>query len=231
MSEGLIRKVSTLLTREEQLKLMIWIGELEVLRDKGDESVSEKLIKKTEEEHQLAVNSVLMEIIEERELRKSKITQQYEPQRNLLDEPKPAYTTQAGVVTMFSKAMVVGHPRDAISYYLNKRGRKNKYGKFLGFIITDIPSFLRTTVQPVSVYFVKEAAIERRKELMRWRKAHRITKLDYDLHLKHNTLIHFFEGREILTPKERNRRRNIDETRRLYKRKLKDELQNKKQTR
>ena len=203
MSEALIRRAFKLMTREEQVKLMIWVGETELIRARNDQSISEKLVKRTEEEHQLAVNSVLMEIIEERELKKNPMVQHYESQTDLTGTRAPSYKTQAGVITMFKKAMVMGHPRDAINYYLNKRGRKNKYGMFLGFIIAEIPTYFRAVVQPITVYTEKDPGIEHRKAIGKWRRKHSIKVADYRHHMEHNTLTHFIEG-TVTTPQERS---------------------------
>lgn len=214
MSETIIRKAFQLMTKEEQIKFMIWVGELEIIRGGGrhpQNNSEKKLIKRTDEEHKLFINAVLMQIIEDRYLNKF-IAQRYKEQITLARKKQPSYKAKQGIISMFEKAMVLFHPSDAVSYYLNKRGRKNKYGKFLGFVITEIPTDLRAAVQPVTVYIVKEPAIERRKEMMAVRRRRKITKSYFNKYLKHNTLIDFSNPDfEPITPKERsmNRQKRI----------------------
>jgi len=245
MSEALMRRVAPLLSAEEKVKLLIWVGELELIRAgkieltrppgvrmktfvEGNPIIEElaepeqkpnpsqvKLLKRTPEEHELFINALLMSIIEERVLKKTPMIQRYAPQVSLTGEKDPAYLTQAGVITIFKKAMVFTRPSDAVSYYLNKRGRRNKWGTFLGFVIAELPTYYRSLVQPITIYTEKDPGIEHRKALGRWRRKHKIKVADYEHHMKHNTLTDFIEGNEILTPQERKDRRDEKVARRM----------------
>lgn len=131
--------------------------------------------------------------------------QRYEKQSTLTGEKIPTYKGKPGIVGVFTKAWVIGPPRDIISYYLNKRGRRTKYGEFKGFIYTEIPDI--DTKQLMTQYNQTTEAIRERNKIREWRRKHGISKTLYEKHLKHNTLTDFIEGKEILTDKERHKRK------------------------
>jgi hypothetical protein len=149
---------------------------------------------------------MLLQLIDERELSKNpQFTQHYEPQVSLTGEKKPAYKTRQGIITMFKKAMVFGPPADIISYYLNKRGRRNKYGTFLGFVIAEIPAQYRAMVKPVTVYTEKDPGIEGRKAHKANLRKHKISIPTWLHKLEGNTLMDFATREaEINTWKKKN---------------------------
>ena len=217
LTENLIHKVSKLLTNEEKFKLLLWVGEIELIRAKKESHLKEekRVIKRSETDHQLFINTTLFDIIVQRELKKPSI-KRYEGQQTLTGEIEP-YRVRPGIITVFQKAMVIGNPKDAISYYLNKRGRKFKYGEFVGFIYTEIPVI--PAVQNVTRYLVKEPDIERRKKLRRALRKQGVKRYIYDKYLKHNTLIKFNDPNfKPKTPKQRADARD----RKLAKRMKKD---------
>ena len=216
LTKQLIRRVSKLLTNEEKYKLMIWVGEIELIRAKGNpqSKSDEKIIKRSEAEHRLAINTKLFDIIVQKELKKPAI-KRYEGQQDLMGEyaEKP-YKTRPGIITVFQKAAVIGNPKSAVNYYLNFRGRKTKYGEFVGFVYTEIPVI--PTVQPVTVYFVKESAIEKRKAIRRSNRRHKVRRSDYEAHLKNNTLVDFADPDFVpKTPRERGREYDIRMAKRM----------------
>lgn len=212
---SLIRHVSGLLTNEEKAKLLLWVAEIEQIRSKTDSDRKEELriIRRSQEDHELYLKSVLLDIVFQRDLEKT-VKTYHEGQVTLSGKTREAYKMRTGIVTVFQKAMVIGRPKDAVSYYLNKRGRKNKYGKFVGFIYTEIPVI--PSVQPVTIYTVKEPSIERRKAVRRSNRRHGIKRSDYEAHLQHNTLVHFSDPDFTpKTPKERGREYDIRVAKRM----------------
>lgn len=192
---------------EERFKQMVY-GLIEI-RLENPPQTEEKM-----KDRQLLEKAVALEFIDKYINPYPKTKQRYKKQRTLTEGKTPSHKTRGAVVTIFSKAWVLGAPRSAISYWINRRGRKNKYGEFKGFIYAEIPVFLLEQVQPVTVYTAKEPAIERRKKLMKWRRKHRITKRHYDFRLKHNTLIHFNDP--DFKPKTQ-KQRSEERTRKLQK--------------
>lgn len=59
--------------------------------------------------------------------------------------------TTAGVITVFDNALVYGSPTDALSYHRNRRGREEKFGRFRGFMIGEIPA-PRTRAGVIAVF-------------------------------------------------------------------------------
>lgn len=51
----------------------------------------------------------------------------------------PERMTKAGIVTVFDMAVVYGDPVEALCFYLNRRGRKKKFGDFRGWMIGECP--------------------------------------------------------------------------------------------
>jgi len=109
---------------------------------------------------------------------------------------EPWYTKQ-GIVSVFEKAVVYGSPRDAASYWINKKGRKKAFGEFLGWIITEIavPQTLGSITRVNFEFTVKEAHIEARKKLRKTLRERGIKRHYYESHLKGNTLLDFATGR------------------------------------
>jgi len=213
--EPLIRQVSKLLTNEEKANLLIWVAEIEQIRAKETSDSKEELriIKRSEEDHELYMKTALFDIIVQRKLKKPAV-KRYAGQQKITGEKVEPYKTRAGIITVFQKAWVIGNPKDAVSYYLNKRGRKSKYGRFVGFVYTEIPAI--SSVQPVTIYTVKEPAIEKRKAIRRSNRKHRIRRSDYNAHLKHNTLSDFADPDFVpKTPKERGREYDVRMARRM----------------
>jgi len=66
-TDQLIHRVSKILPAEKKLQLLIYIGELEVLREKGiaTNQSEEKVIKRTDQEHKLFINALLLSITRE----------------------------------------------------------------------------------------------------------------------------------------------------------------------
>ncbi len=153
-------------------------------------------------DERIRFKGVVLDFIERNSPPFTKVIQRYDSQIRLTGKGIPTYRGKGGVITVFEKAMVLGDPRDAINYYLNKRGRKNKYGPFVGFIYAEIPDI--DTVYPITTYLVTEPDIEHRNKIRKWRKKHNIKKLHYDLYLKYNTLIDFNDPEfEPKTPEDR----------------------------
>lgn len=99
---------------------------------------------------------------------------------------------RAGVVTIFDNAVVYGNPLDAMSYYVNKRGRKEKFGEFRGFIIGEIID----DPQRILFEYIRDnpKVIARRRHKANLRK-HHIEVWRFDKYLKKNTLDKIFKKR------------------------------------
>lgn len=107
------------------------------------------------------------------------------------------WSTKRGVVSIFEKATVYGSPRDAASYWINKKGRKKAFGEFLGWIIAEIPvpQTPGFTVRVNFEFTAKEPHIEARKALRKALRERGIRRNYYDRYLKGNTLQDFATGK------------------------------------
>jgi len=229
MIDHLIRRVSKLLDAERKVKLLTHIGEIEVLRAKKEynNQSEEKVINRTEEEHRLFIMALLLNIIEEREKREI-IT----PVDTVLDLDGEARVvkeykkTTVGIISLFEKATFYGMPKDAISYWLNKKGRRKALGNFVGWIYGEVPA-TTTILQPWMVrslfeFTVDEPHIEARKALRKSLKQKKMRRDYYDKYLKGNTLLDFTKGTAERNIKKKKRSYEEVLQKRLERRKRKD---------
>lgn len=98
---------------------------------------------------------------------------------------------QGGIITMFEKAECYGSPRDAVNYWLNKRGRRKAFGDFVGFIYGEYPTpYAPSAAARVNFAFtMKEPHIEQRKALRKSLRKRGVKKWYYEKYLKKNTLV------------------------------------------
>jgi len=128
----------------------------------------------------------------------------------------PRFTT-GGIVTVFEKAVVYNAPRDAVCFWLNRRGRKKKFGAFMGFVYGEVP--VTTTPRLLIEYTVYEAPIEARKAKRRALRKRGVRDWYFDKYHAHNTLTHYARpGFKPKTPAQRDR----EATERLERRKARD---------
>lgn len=109
-----------------------------------------------------------------------------------------SYTRMTGgIITMFEKAECYGNPRDAINYWLNKRGRRKAFGEFIGFVYGAYPSpDSNSAAARVNFMFTKkEPHIEARKAHKRNLRKRKIKRYLYDRYVKGNTLTDFASGK------------------------------------
>lgn len=102
--------------------------------------------------------------------------------------------TTGGIISIFEKATIYGYPRDAINYWLNRKGRRKAFGDFMGWIYGEIPAGSPTGRQ-LFEFTVDEPHIEARKALRRSLKQKKIRRDYYAKYLKGNTLKDFASGR------------------------------------
>lgn len=228
MIDGLIRRASKLLNAKEKAKLLTHIGELEILLDKKEcnNKSEEKVINRTGEEHRLFTMAMLLNIIEKREKRKHKIITPVDTVLGLDGETritKEYRKTTGGIISIFEKATFYGTPQDAISYWLNKKGRRKALGNFVGWIYGETPATTAILqpgmVRPLFEFTVDEPHIEARKALRRSLKQKKIKRQDYDKYLKGNTLVDFAKGRA---------ERNIEKKKRPYEEVMQERLDRRK---
>jgi len=226
MMTHLIRRVSKLLDAERKVKLLTYIGELEVLRAKKEytNKSEEKVINRTEEEHSFFITALLLNIIEER--KEHKIITPVDTVFGLDGEPRVAKEyrkTTVGIISVFEKATFYGMPKDAMSYWLNKKGRRKAFGNFVGWIYGEIPATTPTLqpwmVRPCFEFTVDEPHIEARKALRRSLKQKKVKRDYYNKHLKGNTLLDFAKGRA---------ERNIKKKKRPYEEGMQEKLERRK---
>ena len=101
-----------------------------------------------------------------------------------------------GIITMFEKAECYGNPRDAINYWLNKRGRRKAFGEFIAFVYGAYPSpDSNSAAARVNFMFTKkEPHIEARKNHRKNLRKRKIKRYLYDRYVKGNTLTDFVSG-------------------------------------
>lgn len=126
---------------------------------------------------------------------------------NTLEGPREVgkpWFTKGGIIAVFEKAVVYDAPRDAISYWLNKRGRKKAFGEFKGWMFGEIP-LMESGGRLIFEYTMDEVPIEARKQLRRTLREHRIPRWAYNKYHARNTLNHYASpGFKPKTPRERD---------------------------
>jgi len=100
---------------------------------------------------------------------------------------------RGGIITMFEKAECYGSPRDAINYWLNKRGRRKAFGEFVGFVYGEYPSpdSNSAAARVNFVFTMQEPHIEARKKHKKNLTKKKIKKWEYERYLKRNTIRSF----------------------------------------
>jgi len=177
--------------------------------------------------------------LQERERRQRAYTKVFFPKDvtvNLFGEEivlKEYQPTTGGIITIFEKASVYGFPADAISYWLNKRGRRRAFGEFLGFIYGEVP--VAAHFGRVLFEFTRdEKHILERKAHRRNLKKRKIKRYKFDSWLKGNTLTDYANPKKVQqTIWEKNNPYKAEEIRleKIREKYRKRELQDKKQKR
>ena len=137
-------------------------------------------------------------------------------------EPIEYAKMRSGVITMFEKAECYGNPVDAISYWLNKRGRRTAFGNFIGFVYGEFPvPCAARAVRVMFAFTVKEPHIEARKAHRRNLKKRGIKGYVFRDDLKGNTLPDFESGKAAETTW---RKKNPDEWDEIRIQRMKDRV-------
>jgi len=102
------------------------------------------------------------------------------------EETGPAVYTRGGVITVFEKAIVYDTPHDAVKFWINRKGRKTRFGDFIGFMYGEVP--VHSDVRLIFEYTVDEAHIEARKRLRRSLRDRGVPRWWFDKHQAKSTL-------------------------------------------